>query len=186
MGRLFKVLAPQVRVRVCYEAGYATLVGLTLTPDTFACGVDIVGPSNLVTLLNSIPPYWEPAIERMVRQIGDHRTEAGRAFLTERSPLTHVERISKPLLIGHGAHDPRVKQAEAEQIVQAMLARKLPVTAVLYPDEGHGFNRPENTLSFLAECLGGRHEPVRDDFAGSSIIVPVGAEHIPGLVEALE
>ena len=173
--------------------GYATLVGLTLTPDTFACGVDIVGPSNLVTLLNSIPPYWEPEIERMVRQIGDHRTEAGRAFLTERSPLTHVERISKPLLIGHGAHDPRVKLAEAEQIVQAMLARNLPVTAVIYPDEGHGISRPENTLSFLAvaeaflaECLGGRHEPVGDDFAGSSIIVPVGAEHIPGLVEALE
>ena len=173
--------------------GYATLVGLTLTPDTFACGVDIVGPSNMVTLLNSIPPYWEPVIERMVRQIGDHRTEAGRAFLTERSPLTHVERISKPLLIGHGAHDPRVKQAESEQIVEAMLARNLPVTAVLYPDEGHGFNRPENTLSFLAvaeaflaECLGGRHEPVGDDFAGSSIRVPVGAEHIPGLVEALE
>lgn len=173
--------------------GYATLVGLTRTPDTFACGVDIVGPSNLVTLLNSLPAHWEPGIEQMVRQIGDHRTEAGRAFLIERSPLTHVDRISKPLLIGHGAHDPRVKQAEAEQIVRAMLDRNLPVTAVVYPDEGHGFKRPENTLSFLAvteaflaECLGGRHEPVGDDFAGSSIIVPVGAEHIPGLVEALE
>ena len=172
--------------------GYATLVGLTFTPDTFACGVDIVGPSNLITLLNSIPAYWKPGIEQMVRRMGDHRTKAGRAFLTERSPLTHVERISKPLLIGQGANDPRVKRAEAEQIVRAMLERNLLVTYVLYPDEGHGFNRPQNKLSFyavteafLAKCLGGRHEPVGDDFAGSSITVPVGAEHVPGLLEAV-
>ena len=171
--------------------GYATLVGLTFTSDTFACGVDVVGPSNLITLLNSLPAYWKPEIEQMVRRMGDHRTEKGRAFLRERSPLTHVERIRKPLLIGHGANDPRVKRAEAEQIVRAMLKRNLPVTYVLYPDEGHGFNRPQNKRSFLAvaeaflaKCLGGRHEPVGDDFRGSSITVPVGAEHIPGLVEA--
>ena len=126
-------------------------------------------------------------------RVGDHRTEEGRAFLAERSPLTHVDRISKPLLIGQGANDPRVKQAESEQIVQEMQDKNIPVTYVLYPDEGHGFARPENNLSFfavteafLAECLGGRHEPMGSDFEGSSIIVPKGAEYIPGLKEALE
>ena len=173
--------------------GYATLWGLTATPDTFACGVDIVGPSNLVTLLSSVPPYWAAIIERQARQVGDYRTAEGRAFLTERSPLTHAGRISKPLLIGQGANDPRVKPAEAEQIVQAMRDQNLPVTYILYPDEGHGFARPENNLSFqavmeafLTECLGGRHEPTSDDFEGSSITVPVGAEHIPGLAEAIK
>ena len=173
--------------------GYATLTGLTFTPDTFACGVDIVGPSNLVTLLNTIPPYWEPQVELWANRVGDHRTEEGRAFLTERSPLTHVDRIRKPLLIGQGANDPRVKQAESEQIVQAMQDKNIPVTYALYPDEGHGFARPENNLSFfavteafLAGCLGGRHEPVGSDFEGSSITVPAGSEHIPGLSEAIK
>jgi dipeptidyl aminopeptidase/acylaminoacyl peptidase len=172
--------------------GYATLVGLTFTPETFACGVDIVGPSNLVTLLETIPPYWQPEIDLFTTRVGDHRTEAGRAFLTERSPLSHVDRIQRPLLIGQGANDPRVKQAESDQIVQAMQAKHIPVTYVLYPDEGHGFVRPENRMSFyavaeafLAECLGGRYEPVGNDFAGSSITVPVGAEVVPGLTEAL-
>ena len=173
--------------------GYATLAGLTFTPDTFACGVDIVGPSNLVTLLNTIPPYWEPQVELWANRVGDHRTEEGRAFLTERSPLTHVDRISKPLLIGQGANDPRVKQAESEQIVQAMQDKNIPVTYALYPDEGHGFARPGNNLSFfavteafLAGCLGGRHEPMGSDLEGSSITVPAGAEHIPGLSEAIK
>ena len=120
--------------------------------------------------------------------MGDHRTEEGREFLLQRSPLTHVDNICRPLLIGQGANDPRVKQSESDQIVQAMRDKSIPVTYVLYPDEGHGFARPENNLSFyavteafLAECLGGRHEPPGQDFAGSSITVPVGAEHVPGL-----
>lgn len=172
--------------------GYATLVGLTFTPEKFACGVDIVGPSNLVTLLESIPPYWEPLVELWATRVGDHRTEEDRAFLTERSPLTYVDRIQRPLLIGQGANDPRVKQTESDQIVRAMRNRNIPVTYVLYPDEGHGFARPENRLSFnavaeafLSTCLGGRHEPIGDDFDGSSITVPVGAEEVPGLKEAL-
>lgn len=172
--------------------GYATLVGLTFTPDVFACGVDIVGPSNLVTLLSTIPPYWAPMIELWATRVGDHRTEEGRKFLTKRSPLTYVDRIKKPLLIGHGANDPRVKQAESDQIVQTMQTKKIPVTYVLYPDEGHGFARPENRLSFyavveafLARCLGGRFEPIGDDFQGSSITVPVGIKEIPGLMQAL-
>jgi len=168
--------------------GYATLVGLTFTPDRFACGIDIVGPSNLFTLLNSIPPYWKAFFEDMARRIGDPRTEAGRELLKQRSPLTFVERISRPLLIGQGANDPRVKQAEADQIVHAMQAKHLPVTYVLYPDEGHGFARPQNRTSFyaiaegfLAQCLGGRSEPVGADFDGASLKVSAGADYIPGL-----
>ena len=172
--------------------GYATLVGLTFTPEMFACGVDIVGPSNLVTLIESIPPYWQPQVELWTTRVGDHRTEEGRAFLTERSPLTYVDRIQRPLLIGQGANDPRVKQTESDQIVQAMQEKNIPVTYVLFPDEGHGFARPENRLSFnavaeafLSECLGGRYEPIDDDFKGSSITVPIGADVLPGLTEAL-
>ncbi len=172
--------------------GYATLVGLTFTPDRFACGVDIVGPSNLLTLLASIPPYWKSAFEDMAHRIGDPRTEKGRELLKERSPLTHVDRISKPLLIAQGANDPRVKQAESDQIVTAMQAKHLPVTYALYPDEGHGFARPQNRIAFyavsegfLSQCLGGRHQAIGEDFAGSSLKVPVGADHIPGLTDAL-
>lgn len=116
--------------------GYATLVGLTFTPDRFACGVDIVGPSNLMTLLGSIPPYWKAFYEEFARRVGDPRTEEGQKLLKERSPLTYVERISRPLLIAQGANDPRVKQAESDQIVAAMKEKNLPVTYVLYPDEG--------------------------------------------------
>ncbi len=172
--------------------GYATLVGLTFTPETFACGVDIVGPSNLLTLLNSIPPYWKTFLEDMARRIGDPRTEEGRELLQQRSPLTHVGRIARPLLIAQGANDPRVKQAEADQIVAAMQAKQLPVTYVLYPDEGHGFARPQNRIAFyavaegfLSQCLGGRFEPTGADLDGSSLKVPVGATNVPGLAEAL-
>ena len=172
--------------------GYATLVGMTLTPKKFACGVDIVGPSNLVTLLETIPPYWKPQIELFATRVGDHRTEEGRAFLTSRSPLTYAHHICRPLLIGQGANDPRVKQAESDQIVRAMQEKSIPVTYVLYSDEGHGFARPENRLSFtavaeafLANHLGGRHEPIKDAFKGSSISIPVGPETIPDLARAL-
>ena len=123
--------------------GYATLVGLTFTPDTFACGVDIVGPSNLETLLASIPPYWKSFFEEFASRVGDPRTEEGKKLLAERSPLTHVAAIKKPLLIAQGANDPRVKQAESDQIVKAMKDKNIPVTYVLYPDEGHGFARPD-------------------------------------------
>jgi dipeptidyl aminopeptidase/acylaminoacyl peptidase len=172
--------------------GYSTLAGLTFTPDVFACGVDIVGPSSLITLLESMPPYWKPALELFTTRVGDHRTEEGRALLTRHSPLTYADRIRRPLLIGQGANDPRVTQVESDQIVQAMQAKGIPVTYVLYPDEGHGFARPENSLSFnaiaevfLATCLGGRFEPIGGDLDGASLTVPVGAQHVPGLAEAL-
>ncbi|MCK4660443.1 MAG: S9 family peptidase [Phycisphaerae bacterium] len=172
--------------------GYATLVGLTFTPKVFACGVDIVGPSSMITLLESIPPYWAPAINMFTSRMGDHRTEEGRKFLNKCSPLNYVDKICKPLLIGQGANDPRVKQTEADQIVAAMQARKIPVTYVLYPDEGHGFARPENNMSFnavteafLAEHLGGRYEPIGDDFKDSSLQVPTGKGNVAGLSKAL-
>jgi len=172
--------------------GYATLVGLTFTPERFACGVDIVGPSNLETLLASIPAYWKSFFEDLARRVGDPRTEDGRALLKDRSPLWRADQIRRPLLIAQGANDPRVKQAESDQIVSAMKAKEQPVTYVLYPDEGHGFARPQNRTSFyaiseafLSTCLGGRFEPVGNDFAGSSLLVPEGAKHVPGLSDAL-
>ncbi|HEX3997572.1 MAG TPA: S9 family peptidase [Pirellulales bacterium] len=172
--------------------GYETLVGLTFSPDRFACGVDIVGPSNLMTLLKSIPPYWGPALQMFKDRVGDPGTEAGRKLLTERSPLTFVDRIERPLLIGQGAHDPRVKQAEADQIVHAMQEKHIPVTYVLFPDEGHGFHRPENNIAFtavteafLARNLGGRYQAIGDAFKGSTITVPTGAAQVPGLEAAM-
>jgi dipeptidyl aminopeptidase/acylaminoacyl peptidase len=173
--------------------GYATLVGLTYTPEVFACGVDIVGPSSLVTLLQNVPEYWMPMMPVMKVRVGDVDTEEGRQQLLERSPLTRVDKIQRPLLIGQGANDPRVTQLEADQIVKAMTEKNIPVTYVLYPDEGHGFRRPENNKSFnavaeafLAENLGGRFEPVGDDFQGATIQVPTGKDEVPGLAEALK
>jgi dipeptidyl aminopeptidase/acylaminoacyl peptidase len=172
--------------------GYATLAGLTFTPDTFACGVDIVGPSNLNTLLGAIPPYWTSGREQMYRRMGDPRTPAGQAVLKAASPLFKADAIKKPLLIGQGANDPRVNQREAGQIVAAMKAKNIPVTYILFPDEGHGFARPENSIAFyaaseqfLSKCLGGRAEPYGNAFAGSSITSPYGAEFAPGLQGAL-
>ncbi len=172
--------------------GYATLVGLTFTPDTFACGVDIVGPSNLNTLLATIPPYWAPMFEQFAKRVGDPRTDDGKKLLEARSPLTHADKIAKPLLIGQGANDPRVKQAEADQIVAAMQAKNIPVTYVLFPDEGHGFARQPNRTAFnavaetfLAQCLGGSYQPIGDDFTGSSITVPTGADRIQDLAAAV-
>jgi len=172
--------------------GYATLVGVAMTPEVFRCGVDIVGPSNLFTLLETIPPYWTAIFEQFARRMGDPRTEAGRALLKERSPITYVDAIEVPLLIGQGANDPRVNQRESDQIVEAMTAKSIPVTYVLYPDEGHGFARPQNNLSFnavaegfLAANLGGAAEPIGDDLTGASIQVPHGADIVAGLPEAL-
>jgi dipeptidyl aminopeptidase/acylaminoacyl peptidase len=173
--------------------GYSTLAGLTMYPDVFACGVDLFGPVNLITLLETIPPYWKPMLEMFTTRVGDFRTDEGRALLAKYSPLTYVDSIRAPLLIGQGANDPRVLPAESEQIVDAMQARNIPVTYVLYPDEGHGFARPENNQSFyamaeafLAQCLGGRFEPIGGDFSGASLKVLTGAEGVPGLAEALK
>jgi dipeptidyl aminopeptidase/acylaminoacyl peptidase len=172
--------------------GYATLAALTITPDKFVCGVDIVGPSNLFTLLQTIPPYWESGKQQFYQRMGNPTTEEGRAVLKAASPLTYVDRIEKPLLIGQGANDPRVNKRESDQIVEAMKAKKIPVTYVLFPDEGHGFARPANNIAFnavaenfLQPCLGGRAEPIGDALKGSSIEVLNGADNVTGLGQAL-
>lgn len=172
--------------------GYATLAGLAFTPEVFCCGVDIVGPSNLETLLATVPPYWAAFFENLARRVGDPRTEEGRALLRERSPVHSAGNITKPLLIGQGANDPRVKQAESDQIIEAMRAKNLAVTYVLFPQEGHGFAVPENSLSFnavaetfLAAHLGGRCEPFGGDFQGADFEVRIGAGNVPGLEKAM-
>ena len=172
--------------------GYAALAGMTFNPKIFACGVDVCGPSNLTSSLLSIPPYWKPELADEFNRVGDYRTAVGRELLAERSPLNYVNRIERPLLIAQGVNDPRVKKSESDQIVNAMRAKNLSVTYLVYPDEGHGFVRPENELSycavveaFLAKQLGGRYEPVGEDFKNSSITVPFGTGEIPGLIEAL-
>ena len=172
--------------------GYATLVGMTFTPNKFACGVDIVGPSDLTALLASIPPYWESGRAQMYQAMGDPGTAAGRQLLHDRSPLFKANAIVRPLLIGQGANDPRVNRAQADRIVAAMTANKIPVTYVVFPDEGHGFARPENNIAFdaiteqfLGSCLGGRSEPIGTALAASSATVPHGADYTPGLTAAL-
>jgi dipeptidyl aminopeptidase/acylaminoacyl peptidase len=184
--------ADKVAIMGISYGGYAALVGVTFTPETFACGISIVGPSNLNTLLETIPPYWASMRHMFRKRIGDPATEEGRQLLRDRSPLTRVDAITKPLLIGQGANDPRVKQAESEQIVGAMAGKAIPVTYILFPDEGHGFARPENRIAFiaaaeqfLAACLGGRTEPIGDAMKASSAIVRHGAEFTPGLAEAM-
>ncbi len=167
----------RVAIRGASYGGYATLVGLTFTPDVFCCGCSLVGISNLVTLMESLPPYWHAMQNLFYRRYADPRTEEGKAWLWSRSPLSRVDQISKPLLLGHGQNDVRCKVAESDQIVAAMRERGLPVRYLVYPDEGHGFTRPENRLSFLAmeeaffaEHLGGACELVGDDLAGSSMV----------------
>jgi dipeptidyl aminopeptidase/acylaminoacyl peptidase len=144
--------------------GYAALAGATFTPDVFRCAVDIVGPSNLGTLLETIPPYWKQLVAQFHRRVG--HPEADADLLWERSPLSRAGDIRIPLLIAQGANDPRVKMSESDQIVEALRERGIPHTYLVYPDEGHGFKKPENALAFqaqaerfLAEHLGGRCEP---------------------------
>jgi dipeptidyl aminopeptidase/acylaminoacyl peptidase len=145
--------------------GYATLAGVAFTPDLYAAAVDIVGPSNLITLMGSIPPYWEAARKMFAVRMGDASTAEGKALLAERSPLNSVDKIKTPLLVAQGANDPRVNRREAEQIVIALRDRGFPVEYILAPDEGHGFARPVNNLAlymesekFLAAHLGGRFQ----------------------------
>lgn len=173
--------------------GYATLAGMAFTPTTFACGVDIVGPSNLFTLLQTIPPYWEAVKQQFYKRMGDPTTEEGKALLTERSPLNFAENISRPLLIGQGANDPRVNVRESDQIVAAMNSKNIPVTYVVFPDEGHGFARPVNNIAFqsiaenfLGQCLGGRAEPIGATLKASTAQVKHGAQFAPGLTQAME
>lgn len=169
--------------------GYATLVGLTFTPEVFACGIDIVGPVNLRSLLSSIPDYWAAERGNLDRRVG--RLEEAE-WLTSISPLSRVDALRRPLLIGQGANDPRVPRAEPDQIVRAAQSRQIPVTYVVFPDEGHGFARPENrmafmalTEAFLARNLGGRAEPIGEDLTRSSATIEAGRSLIEEMVEEL-
>lgn len=154
--------------RICIYGGsyggYACLAGLTFTPDLYACGVDIVGPSNVKTLLDSIPAYWGPLRNQTLLRIGD--VDNDEAFNRKISPLFHIDNIKVPLLIAHGAKDIRVKQAEADQIAFAMHEKGIPVQYIVYPNEGHGMRRPQNRVDFsgrvelfLQKHLGGRATP---------------------------
>ncbi len=157
------------RAKVCIMGGsyggYATLAGVTFSPNAFACGVDIVGPSNLNTLLRTIPPYWSTDLATFHKRMGDSEE-----ILKQQSPLFKADQIKAPLLIGQGANDPRVNKAESDQIVAAMRKNSKPVQYYVFPDEGHGFARPANNMAFnaateefLAKYLGGRFEPPTAD-----------------------
>ncbi len=145
--------------------GYATLAGVAFTPDVYAAGVSIVGPSNLITLLESIPPYWEQIRKLFYERMGDPNTPEGKAQLLRQSPLTAAAKIKTPLLVIQGANDPRVTKRESDQIVIALRDRGFPVEYMVAPDEGHGFARPVNNMAmfalaekFLAKYLGGRYQ----------------------------
>jgi dipeptidyl aminopeptidase/acylaminoacyl peptidase len=184
-----RIAAPsRVAIYGASYGGYSALVGATFTPTRFACAVDLFGISNLVTFAKDIPPYWRTWEPVLKTRMGDVSTEEGRKFLASRSPLTHVDRIVRPLLIGQGGNDVRVTAAESEQIVAAMQKRNIPVTYVFYKDEGHGFRRAANRRSwsavveaYLAQHLGGRCEPVGEDFAGSTIEFRAGRDLVKGL-----
>jgi dipeptidyl aminopeptidase/acylaminoacyl peptidase len=145
--------------------GYATLAGLAFTPDLYAAGVSFVGPSNLITLLNSIPPYWEAARKVFHERMGDPSNEEGKQQLIRQSPLFSADKIVAPLMVVQGQNDPRVKKTESDQIVVALRDRGFPVEYLNAPDEGHGFARPENNMAFvaakerfLAKHIGGRYQ----------------------------
>jgi dipeptidyl aminopeptidase/acylaminoacyl peptidase len=145
--------------------GYTTLAGVAFTPELYAAAVDIVGPSNLITLLEAIPPYWEAGRKQMYARMADPNTAEGKKWLAERSPLNSADKIKTPLMVVQGANDPRVNKREADQIVIALRDRKFPVEYLLAPDEGHGFQRPVNNMAmfmaaekFLAKYLDGRYQ----------------------------
>jgi dipeptidyl aminopeptidase/acylaminoacyl peptidase len=158
-----------------------------MTPDAFRCGVDLVGPSNLLTLLASFPQYWAPNLANWHHRMG--KPDEDRALLESVSPLTHAAKIKRPLLIAQGANDPRVVQAESEQLVKAMKRARLAVTYLVFPDEGHGFVRPENNMvfygvaeAFLSAHLGGSYLPLAsDELSASTVQFKEGKTGIPGL-----
>jgi len=168
--------------------GYATLAALTFTPEAFVCGVDLFGPSNLNTLLATTPSYWASMLSMLHRRVGDPATPEGQALLKARSPAFAADAIVRPLLIAQGANDARVKQAESDQIVAAMQAKRIPVTYLLFDDEGHGFARPDNNLAFfaatelfLAQHLGGRAEPMPISLPNATMRILEGGHLIAGL-----
>ena len=173
--------------------GYSTLVGLSFTPDVFRCGVDIAGPSNLTTLQDDAPDWWAWQRSQFVLRMGDGSTPEGKQDLAGRSPITHAAQVKSPLLIAQGLNDPRVRPAQSITMAEAVRAHGTPVTLLLYPDEGHVFEKAATDISFhavaehfLAQCLGGTPRPYGTDLAGSGVQVPIGAQHVPSLEAALK
>lgn len=167
--------------------GYEVLVAMTMTPDRFACGIDLVGPSNLERFM----PHWN--VDRMAAVVGDPRTPEGRAFLRSRSPINFAANTRHPVLIGQGSNDSRVPKYQSDTVVTAMQRAGVPVVYAVYGDEGHGLLRPANTFSFwaigeqfLARCLGGRAAAMGNAFDGSSVAIEAGIDYIPGLAAALK
>ncbi len=183
-----KKIADPARVAIMGGSygGYAALVGMSMSPEVFACGIDISGPINLATFLAQVP-----GPDQWAARVGEFRTAEGRNFLAQRSPYTFTAKSAKPLLVAQGANDPFVPRSETDQMVQGLTRKGVPVTYVVYSDEGHGLARAQNRLSFyavaegfLAEHLGGRAEPVGDDFSGSTIKIPVGGKQLAGVMGA--
>jgi dipeptidyl aminopeptidase/acylaminoacyl peptidase len=173
--------------------GYSTLVGLSFTPDVFRCGVDIAGPSNLTTLQDDAPDWWAWQRSQFVLRMGDGSTPEGKKDLADRSPITHAAQVKSPLLIAQGLNDPRVRPAQSIKMAEAVRAHGTPVTLLLYPDEGHVFEKAATDISFhaiaehfLAQCLGGTAKPYGKDLVGSGVQVPMGAQYVPGLETALK
>jgi dipeptidyl aminopeptidase/acylaminoacyl peptidase len=157
--------AKRVGIMGVSYGGYATLAGVAFTPDLYRAAVDSAGPVNLITLLEATPPYWEAERKVLFARMASLDTDAGKAWLKDRSPLTAAANIKTPLLVVQGANDPRVNRAEAEQIVIALRDRGFPVEYMLAPDEGHGYQRPVNNMAmfmaaekFLAQQLDGRYQ----------------------------
>jgi dipeptidyl aminopeptidase/acylaminoacyl peptidase len=168
--------------------GYAVLTALTRTPTKYACGIDLVGPSNLETLIATVPVYWESMRKAWLRSVGDPGTPEGLQSLRDRSPLHRADSVRRPLMIGQGANDPRVKQSEAEQMVAALKENGVPVTYALFPDEGHGFGRPANAICFaalkeifLARYLGGLAEPLHEQELQASSLELIERGQLPEL-----
>jgi len=170
--------------------GYAALVGASMTPDRFACAVDLVGPTNLIDLVESFPSYWGAYLEdTWYAYIGDPRVEADRAHMLSRSPITHAASVNIPIIVFQGATDPRVLKNQSDNFVATLKRIGTPVTYIVYPDEGHGFGRPANfesfyalTEQFLSGCLGGRAEPLGDILERSSAQIEEGANLISGVI----
>ncbi|MFO1186249.1 MAG: prolyl oligopeptidase family serine peptidase [Alphaproteobacteria bacterium] len=172
--------------------GYAAIAGLAFTPGTYACGVAFGGPTNLVNLLEKMPPYWTAMRDIFLKRVGDPAMPDGRARLMEASPAAHVDAIGRPLLMAQGANDPVTSEADTREFVRTLKERGAPITFVRYPDESGGLSRQANMLSFhavteafLGKCLGGRVEPFGSDLTNSSLEIVEGGADIPGLVAAM-
>lgn len=173
--------------------GYAALSAMAFTPTAYACGVSVVGPSDLATLIEGIPPYWTATRSLYTSRVGDPGTPEGRALLAARSPLTAAAAVRRPLLIVQGTNDPRVPERESLRMAEAVVGAGGPATLLLFPDEGHGIARPANARAltaiveaFLHACLGGRAQPVGTALDGSSVRIPIGREFLSGLDPALK